>query len=268
MKKEQSLVYPSLIQAILLLVLFVLLMLVITAIQRVLLGESNGTSLFKLCRTLVAMSIVVVYLINKRGIKLLTFPFKKVDTKVCLWMFPIGFLFFFFMWGMIALFILFLGSDFEAPTSVRSVCIYTFISIVCITPLFEELLFRGIILNGFLQRYSLFKAMFLSVILFALLHVGLQILTATFLGILTGYIYYVTKSLWPGIILHGMNNFCAFLCLYLTNNIISGISSDMFQSTEKIVFTIGVLWVIIAIVFLSILYHFLLLLKSKYNVVI
>lgn len=90
----------------------------------------------------------------------------------------------------------------------------------------------------------------------------LQILTAAFLGILTGYIYYVTKSIWPGIILHGISNFCALLGFYLVKDINPNIPSDMPQSTEKILFIIGVLWVVIAIVFLSILYHVFLLLRS------
>lgn len=180
-------------------------------------------------------------------------------------MFPVGVLFFFFMWGALLIFMFFLEPDIEVPTSVYSVHIYTFISIVCVTPLFEEWLFRGIILNSFLQRYSFFKAIFLSAILFALLHGGLQILTAAFLGILTGYIYYATKSIWPGIVLHGINNFCAFIGLYLVNAINSNISSDIFESAEKEFFVIVALWVVIAIVFLSILCHFLSLLKSKYN---
>lgn len=265
MKKEQGLNYPSLTQAIFLLVLFFLSTLVITVIHGALSAEANVTPLFKLCRKLGAISFVVVYLISKRSVSILTFPFKKVDTKICLWMFPIGVLFFFFMYGALLIFMFFLKPDFEVSTSVHSVHIYTFISIVCVTPLFEELLFRGIILNGFLQRYSFFKAMPLSVILFALLHAELQILTAAFLGILTGYIYYVTKSIWLGIILHGTSNFCAFLWLYLVNNINPNISSDIFQSTENLFFVIGVVWVVIAIVFLSVLRYFLSLLKSKYN---
>lgn len=263
MKKEQSLIYPSLTQAVFLLVLFFLSTLVITVIQGALSAEGNVTPLFKLCRTLGAMSIVIVYLITTRSVENLTFPFKKVDTKICLWMFPIGVLFFFFMWGSLLIFMFFIEPDLEVPTSVYSVHIYTFISIVCVTPLFEEWLFRGIILNSFLQRYSFFKAIFLSAILFALLHGGLQILTAAFLGILTGYIYYVTKSIWLGIVLHGINNFCAFIGLYLVNTINPNISSDIFQSAEKVFFVIGVVWVVIAIVFLSVLYHFFLLLKSK-----
>lgn len=262
MRKEQSLIYPSLTQAVFLLVLFVLSTLVITVIQGVLLGEGNVTPLLKLCRTLGAMSIVIVYLISKRSVINLTFPFKKVDTKICLWMFPIGVLFFFFMWGALLIFMFFLKPDLEVSTSVYSVHIYTFISIVCVTPLFEEWLFRGIILNSFLQRYSLVKAIFLSAILFALLHGGLQILTAAFWGILTGYIYFVTKSIWPGFVLHGTNNFCAFVGLYWVN---PNISSDIFQSAEKVFFVIVVLWIVLAIVFLSILCHFLSLLKSKYN---
>lgn len=267
MKTKRDFIYISLLQVVLLLCLFVVLTLVITVTQGLICGTVNSP-LLNFCRTISVDSIIViaVYLVSGKNSKFLVSPFKKIDVTICLWIVPLGILFFFFMIGMIMLVLLFMEPYIgKVPHSIYSIHTYTFISSVCVTPLFEEWLFRGIILNSFLKRYSFFRAMCLSVLLFALLHGGLQVLTAAFLGILAGYLYYSTRSIWPGIILHGTNNFCAYLWLYMTDKIQSNIPSNVDSSTGETFFIIGGLWIVVAVVFLLILYHFLPILKSKYN---
>lgn len=84
----------------------------------------------------------------------------------------------------------------------------TSILLVCIiAPLFEELLFRGIILNSFLNHYSPQGAIFLSSLLFALYHLNIYQMPAAFLiGYFSGWLYFKTQSLWPSILSHCFYN--------------------------------------------------------------
>lgn len=79
--------------------------------------------------------------------------------------------------------------------------------IVVAAPLLEEFLFRGIILDGFLKRYSPAKAILLSSFLFGLIHLNpWQYVVAFGLGLMLGWIYWTTRSLMPCIFLHYVNN--------------------------------------------------------------
>lgn len=71
----------------------------------------------------------------------------------------------------------------------------------------EELVFRGIILRGLSSKFNGFVSIFVSGLLFALVHGSLQ---QTFyqllMGILLGYLAYVGGSLVYSVILHFLNN--------------------------------------------------------------
>lgn len=74
-------------------------------------------------------------------------------------------------------------------------------------PLLEEMLFRGLILRGFLDRYRPWQAIALNALLFGLLHLNLwQFFSAFSLGLVLAWLYYRTGSLWPCFILHSMHN--------------------------------------------------------------
>jgi membrane protease YdiL (CAAX protease family) len=78
---------------------------------------------------------------------------------------------------------------------------------VGIAPLLEELLFRGLILQGFLRRYRPGVALFASALLFGLAHGNVhQFLVAFPLGLANGWLVWRTRSLWPAIALHAMLN--------------------------------------------------------------
>lgn len=71
----------------------------------------------------------------------------------------------------------------------------------------EEGLFRGLILYGFMRNYPLKKALVLSAFLFGLLHMNpWQFVGAFFMGIVFGWWYFRTRSLWPCIVGHIVNN--------------------------------------------------------------
>ena len=86
-----------------------------------------------------------------------------------------------------------------------------FVVVVLAGPILEELLFRGVILNGFLQSYPRRKAIVASAVLFAVYHLNpWQAVPAFVMGLLFGYWRAATGSLWPGIAGHMLANGVAF----------------------------------------------------------
>lgn len=89
--------------------------------------------------------------------------------------------------------------------------IWAFLSLVVAAPVFEELVFRGIILDGFLQQYSVRKSIIWSAFFFGLYHLNpWQFVTAMALGLFIGWIYHRTRSLLPCIAIHAFANGTSF----------------------------------------------------------
>lgn len=85
--------------------------------------------------------------------------------------------------------------------------IFMFLGVVLIGPICEEIVFRGIILEGLLKNYSHQKAVVFSAVIFGLIHlIPIQVINAFFMGIVLGWIYLKTRSLWVCIALHVINN--------------------------------------------------------------
>lgn len=82
------------------------------------------------------------------------------------------------------------------------------IVLVCVlAPVMEEMLFRGLILRGFLARYPRWPAIVASAVLFGASHLNLyQFFAALLLGLLLGWLYERSRSLIPCIALHAAYN--------------------------------------------------------------
>lgn len=80
--------------------------------------------------------------------------------------------------------------------------------LVCVlAPLTEEMLFRGLILRGFLARYARWPAIGASAVLFGASHLNIyQFAAALLLGLLLGWLYERSRSLIPCIALHAAYN--------------------------------------------------------------
>lgn len=92
---------------------------------------------------------------------------------------------------------------------------FAFITIVVAAPFLEELIFRGIILNGLLKKYTPLKAIVLSSFLFGIVHLNpWQFVSALCIGIFSGWVYYKTRKLSLSILIHLGNNLVAFLSTY------------------------------------------------------
>ena len=84
---------------------------------------------------------------------------------------------------------------------------WTVIAVVVAAPLCEELLLRGIILDGLLKRYSPKKAIIWSAFFFGIFHFNpWQFIAAFAIGIFMGWIYYRTRSLVATIFIHFIAN--------------------------------------------------------------
>ncbi len=82
-----------------------------------------------------------------------------------------------------------------------------------LTPLGEELLFRGI-LTRFFERWGGGVAIVVSALIFAVWHgINLVFPSALLVGLVNGWLMVRTKSIWPGVVLHIVYN-SAFLTLY------------------------------------------------------
>lgn len=74
---------------------------------------------------------------------------------------------------------------------------------ILLMPLVEEALFRGVILHGFLKRYSTKQAIIVSAILFGIAHLNpWQIVPAFMVGVFLGWILVYTRSLYMCILGH------------------------------------------------------------------
>ena len=85
---------------------------------------------------------------------------------------------------------------------------FAMVTIVCIlAPILEEMLFRGIVLRGFLEHYPRRQAILWSAVMFGAAHLNIyQFVTGLVAGCLLGWLYERTRSLIPGIALHAAFN--------------------------------------------------------------
>lgn len=82
----------------------------------------------------------------------------------------------------------------------------------------EELLFRGLFLSSFLKYTKPSTAIIATALMFAAMHFSLLKLVTTFiLGCTFGYVVYKSKSIFPSIFLHFINNaFSVLIVKYLS----------------------------------------------------
>lgn len=84
----------------------------------------------------------------------------------------------------------------------------SWLSLVVIAPVTEELLFRGFLLHRWAARWGMTPAILASSLLFGVLHP--DPLGATLFGVGMCLLYLHTRSLWVAIIAHAINNFAAW----------------------------------------------------------
>ncbi len=90
-----------------------------------------------------------------------------------------------------------------------------YVVLLCVCPaIFEETCFRGCILSS-LKNYNKHAAVVLSALVFMLMHGGPdQTIHQFIVGIICGYAFVYSSSLWVPIIVHFVNNFVAITVLF------------------------------------------------------
>lgn len=89
-----------------------------------------------------------------------------------------------------------------------------------IVPIAEELLFRGLIFREIEEKFKIVPTVLITGIGFGIFHmVPVQIVYASFLGIIMGAVFYWTKSIYAPILLHIANNTASSIMAVFTKNI-------------------------------------------------
>ena len=97
---------------------------------------------------------------------------------------------------------------------------FMFIATVIISPIFEEILYRGLMYNKLKEISNAFIGVLISSILFALLHIpkygfGINTFFLFLVGVLLTYCYEKTDNIYVPIFVHSINNFFIFLFNYV-----------------------------------------------------
>lgn len=125
-----------------------------------------------------------------------------------------------------------------------------FLMICVLAPIFEEVLFRGVILKGMLNhKVNPIIAIIISALIFGIAHMNpWQFIGAGTLGAIFGFVYYRTKSLFLPILLHALNNILSFVLLLQSNDM----NEMVFDTSDYISMSI---FAILAIILGIILYR-------------
>ncbi|MBU1018506.1 MAG: type II CAAX endopeptidase family protein [Patescibacteria group bacterium] len=79
--------------------------------------------------------------------------------------------------------------------------------ITLLGPIFEEIFFRGFLFKTMLGRWPTWIAFIVSALIFAAIHLEFQSIIPIFLlGLIMNWMFFRTKSLYPGIFFHIINN--------------------------------------------------------------
>ena len=131
----------------------------------------------------------------------------------------------------------------------------------------EELLFRGVIFRGLLDKYKPVSAMLIGGALFMLMHGSLQQSLYQFiLGVVLCLVYYLTKNIFYPMLLHFLNNAVVIFCDYLYLRFGFNITSS-FITAWSFIWPVLVMILAVAIV-IGLVYLLQKINKSKYEGVI
>lgn len=236
---KQSDHYPGIRQAIWLLVL-VSLLIVLLSIFVGILGEVIDVSLGEHPAVVAVVNLIAIGVILMQGLKKTNAPFKDVfplKPIQMLLLLPMVFTIIgvdILLSEMDNLFRTLLPApkwiaDFLSNLARGQTSLWGSIAVlVVVAPLTEELLFRGLILRGFLSRYTVRKAILASAILFGLFHLNpWQLLGAIILGVLFAWWFMQTGSLLPCLFGHAFSNAMLLILTRVFHLYIPGLTGDL-----------------------------------------
>jgi membrane protease YdiL (CAAX protease family) len=93
---------------------------------------------------------------------------------------------------------------------------WAIVTAILFAPVFEELIFRGVILEAMLRRHRRSFSVVVTSALFAIVHFEPSVMFSAFVsGLVLGTIYLHTNSIFSTIILHSINNAIAYSLITL-----------------------------------------------------
>ena len=130
--------------------------------------------------------------------------------------------------------------------------LFNLLIIALIPAIGEELTFRGMLQQAFTRRCNVHVSVFLSAFVFSFIHFQFYgFLPRMFLGLLLGYLFYYSGSLWTSILMHFVNNGAVVVVAYLNHKGLAEIDVDHFGATSNLWLIIGSLVVTIGMIYLS-----------------
>lgn len=115
-----------------------------------------------------------------------------------------------------------------------------YVALGIMAPIAEELVFRGAILRRLLDLFgerSHWWAIGVSALIFGVIHFNIaQGVHAFLVGLLLGWMYYRTRSIIPGILVHWVNNSVAYLMFNLMPQMNDGKLIDLFHGDTKVMY--------------------------------
>jgi membrane protease YdiL (CAAX protease family) len=118
------------------------------------------------------------------------------------------------------------------------------LGLVVLPPLVEETVFRGVLLERVTVKWNLVAAILVSSALFGILHV--DPVGAGVFGVVTSLLYLRTGSLWPGILIHLVNNGVALGAMRLVGSDVEAPAPELTEALS----TAGVL-LLVSVPFLA-----------------
>jgi membrane protease YdiL (CAAX protease family) len=217
MHHQQTAVVLSLVKAVLLIAVvqglrIALLQLVFTFVSHTSLSDTVAN-----CVIMLVFAILIIIYARRRKFSLQIFNLRTRASKV---LFGVG-------TGIVAFLIVstpFFTEDFSVTALVT--LLYSAVA----TPLFEELLFRGLIWNRLTPHFhSEFRVYLATTVLFGIWHIGyldgvmfnmlanglqgnipwimfMKVVVGIVYGIIVGFVRYKTKSVYLGMLMHGLMN--------------------------------------------------------------
>ena len=111
-----------------------------------------------------------------------------------------------------------------------------YVALGILAPLAEEIVFRGAILRtllGMMSKKNHWVAIMISAAIFGVVHGNMaQFVNASLMGLLLGWMFYRTKSLVPGILMHWVNNTMVYILINIAPQS-DGELIDLFHGDEK-----------------------------------
>ena len=96
----------------------------------------------------------------------------------------------------------------------------SFFAVAVIAPLYEEIIFRGIILSSVEKHIGFIAANIIQASLFAIVHMNFQLFLFYFVfGMITGYAVKKSQGLLAGYIFHFVNNFLVLISIYILSSL-------------------------------------------------